>query len=191
MKIFSSLTPRSSVAVLGYYGFGNLGDELLLQACVNLLNANDINNITALSNDPAETQKNFNVNAINRWKIFEVSKTLRSCDYLLLGGGGLFQDSTSVKSCLYYWGVVRLAKFFGVKVLAVGQSIGPLNSRLAKFFTASALRACEKIHVRDQNSFDIAKSLGCKDVELGFDIVMSLETHPAPLTPHPSLVINR
>lgn len=184
---------NGSCVVLGYYGFGNLGDELLLRACVKILNSRGIDNdkIIALSNSPDETRKAFNIRAVNRWKIFEVAKALRSCDALILGGGGLFQDSTSVKSCAYYWGVVRLARFFGLKVFALGQSIGPLKSRLAKFFAGDALRACERVHVRDQNSFNLAKSFGCQDTELGFDIVMTLAAfEAAPPPARPLMLVN-
>ena len=165
-----------SSLLLGYYGFGNLGDELLLQASIKILNERGIENknIIVLSNNPEETQKNFHVESVNRWKIFEVLKAVRKSKNLILGGGGLFQDSTSLKSCVYYWGVVRLAKFLGLNIFALGQSIGPLNSRLSKFLTRNALRACEKIQVRDENSFNIAKNFNIKNLELAPDLVLKL-----------------
>ena len=165
-------------ALLGYYGFGNLGDELLLQACLELLGSNDV---IVLSNNPEETSRNFNIKSINRWKFFQVVKALINSENLLLGGGGLFQDSSSVKSCLWYWGIVRLAKILGVKIFAVSQSIGPLNHKLSKILTKNALRACEKIHVRDENSYNLAKNFGCKNVILGHDLVFMLK--PSPLLP--------
>ncbi|MBR6901203.1 MAG: polysaccharide pyruvyl transferase family protein, partial [Synergistaceae bacterium] len=136
------LSPNSYL-LLGYYGFGNLGDELLLRACIKILNERGIENekIIVLSNNPEETRKNFNVKAVNRWKIFEVIKALRKSEFLMLGGGGLFQDSTSIKFCVYYWAVVRLAKLLGVKISAIGQSIGPLNSKIAKILTSNAFKA--------------------------------------------------
>ena len=167
-----------SSLLLGYYGFGNLGDELLLQACIKILNERGVENenIIVLSNNPEETKKNFNVASVNRWKIFEIVKTMRKCENLILGGGGLFQDSTSLKSCVYYWGVVRLAKFLGLNIFALGQSIGPLNSRLSKFLTRNALIACEKVQVRDENSFNIAKNFNVKNLELASDLVLKLKS---------------
>ena len=197
MKInnfFPSSPPApNSCLILGYYGFGNLGDELLLKACIKILNENGINNekITALSNNPEETKKNFNISSVNRWKIFEVVKALRKSNFLILGGGGLFQDSTSIKSCFYYWGIVRLAKFFGLKVFAWGQSVGPLNYKISKFFTGSALKICEKVYVRDENSFNISEKLGCKNLIKGFDLVMTLKKSASCfLTPDSCLIIN-
>ena len=169
------LTPNSYL-LLGYYGFGNLGDELLLRACIKILNERGIENknIIVLSNNPDETQKNFDVESVNRWKISEVVKAMRKSENLILGGGGLFQDSTSVKSCVYYWGVVRLARLFKLKIFAIGQSIGPLNSKISKFLTRNALRLCDKVHVRDENSFNIAKNFNIKNLELGSDLVLKL-----------------
>ena len=167
----------NSYLLLGYYGFGNLGDELLLEACIKILNSKGISNenIIALSNNPEETQKNFKIKSVNRWKFFEVVKAMQKSENLILGGGGLFQDSTSVKSCVYYWGIVRLAKFFGLKIFALGQSIGLLRSGLAKFLTRDALKLCEEIQVRDENSFKTAKSFGCKNLILGEDLVLQLK----------------
>lgn len=167
---------RYKAAILGYYGFGNLGDELLLQACLEILEKHGIERekIIVLSNNPSETSENFHVDSVNRWKFREVSAAFRESEKLILGGGGLFQDSSSIKSCIWYWYIVRLAKFLGLKIFALGQSIGPLNSKISEIFTANALKLCEKIHVRDENSFETAKKFGCKNVLLGCDLVMTL-----------------
>ena len=178
--------------LLGYYGFGNLGDELLLKACIKILNELGIGNgeITVLSNNPKETQENFNVQSANRWKFLEVVKAMRQSENFILGGGGLFQDSTSVKSCVYYWGMVRLAKLFGLKISAIGQSIGPLNSKISKILTENALRLCGRVHVRDGNSFEIAKNFGVKNLELGHDLVMTLKPAKISEQTHDLILVN-
>ena len=165
------------VALLGYYGFDNLGDELLLQACINIITRNGIERekILVLSNNPEESSQNFHVNSINRWNYREVMRAFRETETLILGGGGLFQDVTSLKSCVWYWGIMRLAKLFGVKILAWGQSIGPLNSKLSRIFAGNALRLCGKIHVRDDNSLKLAGVLGCKNIMKGNDLVLTLK----------------
>lgn len=163
--------------LLGYYGFGNLGDELLLKACIKILNERGISNeeIIVLSNNPVRTRENFNVKSVNRWKFSEVVKAMREASNFILGGGGLFQDTTSVKSVVYYWGIVRLAKLLGLKIFAWGQSIGPFNSKISKILTGDAFRLCERVNVRDENSFNIAKELKIKNPELGQDLVMTLK----------------
>ena len=157
-----------------------------------MLNEHGIDNkkITVLSNNPVETQKNFNVRSVNRWKFLEVVKAMRESENFILGGGGLFQDSTSVKSCVYYWGIVRLAKLFGLKIFAIGQSVGPFNSKLSRILTGDALRLCERVHVRDRNSFEIAKKFNVKNLELGHDLVMNLEPSKNPEQTRDLMLVN-
>ena len=102
---------KFKAALLGYYGFDNFGDELLLRACLDILARRGIERkkILVLSNNPEETSKTFNVKSINRWHYGEVVKALRNTEILILGGGGLFQDVTSVKSCA--WTINRAVTF--------------------------------------------------------------------------------
>ena len=168
---------RYKAALLGYYGFGNLGDELLLRACLEILASIGVERqeISVLSNNPEETARNFSVDSVNRWSFVEVLRVLRETERLVLGGGGIFQDRTSLKSCVWYWGIVRLARILGVKVFAAGQSVGPLSSRTARLLAGNALRSCGLVHVRDEKSKVLAESLGCKNVVKGFDLVMTLK----------------
>ena len=182
---------RYRPALLGYYGFGNLGDELLLRACLELFGRYGLEreNIIVLSNAPEDTSGTFGVASVSRWRYRDVARVLRQSDSLVLGGGGLFQDTTSVMSCVWYWGIVRLAKFLGCKVFALGQSIGPLKSGLSRMLAGDALRVCRKVHVRDDASLRIAESLKCRDVIPGGDLVMTLKprTGDTPLHFPPNL----
>ncbi len=163
-------------AILGYYGFGNLGDELLLSACLAMFDRCGVSrdSVVVLSNSPAQTSRDFGVASVNRWAFREVVSALRKSDTLLLGGGGLFQDSTSILSCAWYWALVRLAKFLGCRVWSLGQSVGPLKSRVSRMLAGNALSACCAVHVRDEKSLALAADLGCKDVKAGSDLVMTL-----------------
>ena len=173
---------KYKAAILGYYGFGNLGDELLLTACLDMFTRCGVNrdSLVVLSNDPDETSRSFGVASVQRWKFREVAKALRQSQTLLLGGGGLFQDKTSVKSCVWYWGIVRLAKFLGCRVWALGQSIGPLRSRVSRRLAGDALRLCKAVHVRDENSYRLAESFGCSNVIKGCDLVLTLKAGAVP-----------
>jgi len=142
------------VALCGYYGFGNLGDELLAEALVGLLEKHEIarSEMIILSSAPDLYEKRFGIKSIRRddpaalWKVFRRTKSL------LLGGGGLFQDVTSFRSCLYYWSVVRMAKLAGCRVWAFGNSIGPLKRKLSLHLTTNAYKACDFVAVRDHKA---------------------------------------
>ena len=99
--------------ISGYYGFNNSGDDALLMSIINgIRSTDDSAEITVLSKSPAETRKNYSVNAVNRYNIFSLIAKISCCDVLISGGGTLIQDATSTKSLVYYLSVIRIAKFF-------------------------------------------------------------------------------
>ena len=103
------------ILISGYYGFGNLGDELILKNIRNELERRFPGaGITVLSSCPADTRHCHGVNAISRWNPIRVSVAMWKSDLFILGGGGLIQDHTSSRSLLYYAGVLMLAWVFRV-----------------------------------------------------------------------------
>ncbi|NLL36604.1 MAG: polysaccharide pyruvyl transferase CsaB [Fretibacterium sp.] len=166
---------RYRVALAGYYGFGNLGDELLAQASLETLLRCGVERerVVVLSADPKATCRALRVESVSRWSFWDVLRTLVRSDTLLLGGGGLFQDVTSLRSCAWYWGLTRLARLCGATPWVLGQSLGPLNTRLGRALTQDALRGCRVVHVRDARSLKM-----CRDMKLpayqGEDLVFSL-----------------
>ncbi len=162
------------VLLLGYYGFGNLGDELLAEASVHLLHECGVarERIAILSAAPPDSEKRLGIRAFNRWKIGEMSAACSNSRTLLLGGGGLFQDATSLRSCLYYYAVMWVAKMKGMKIWAAGQSIGPLNSKASRAVARRAFSLCSYISVRDGRSLKMAEELGIR-AEFTPDLAMS------------------
>ncbi len=163
------------VALCGYYGYGNLGDELLAEALVSLLEKEGIGRerIIILSNVPQETKARLKTAVVNRNSPLAVWKALRKAETFLLGGGGLFQDSTSFRSCLYYWGTVRMAERAGCVPWAFGQSIGPLGKQFSRFLAFDALRRCRVRIVRDDHSLDWLEERGL-EAEKAPDAVFGL-----------------
>ena len=169
---------RYRVALAGYYGFGNLGDELLAEASIAALlrcgvDRGEIVLMSAAPEGCKQKRKKFGVDCVNRWKISQVCRALRQSKTLLLGGGGLFQDVSSLRSCLYYWWLVRMACFCGAVPWALGQSVGPLSTRIGRRLTRDALSRCRVLQVRDTASEALCASLGLS-VEAGDDLVLSL-----------------
>src|SRR6185437_3921635 len=96
------------ILLSGYYGFGNLGDEALLHVIVTQLRMRfpDLT-IEVLSAKPQETAAAAaGVSAIDRWNTREVRAAIERTDLLVSGGGGLLQNATSLRSLLYYVGIV-------------------------------------------------------------------------------------
>lgn len=150
------------VLLAGYFGFGNLGDELLAQVAVDFLTQNDVpkERIAILSADAQRSRKTLGIDAYGRWKIGTLRNAFSRTHSLLLAGGGLFQDSTSIRSCLYYWGLVKMARWCGCRAWALGQSIGPLRRAVSRRFARSAFSQCAYLAVRDRPSLAWAQKAG-------------------------------
>lgn len=190
------LTSRSSrrnfeVVLAGYFGFGNLGDELLASASIDFLveSGVDRNKIAILSADPDGSEKKFGVKAFDRWSLRTVSSVLSSADSMLFAGGGLFQDSTSIRSIIYYWGLSLMASCYSCKPWAVGQSVGPLRSAVSKILTRSAFRRCVHISARDESSQRLLAEQGLVS-SLMPDIVLGLKPHYVETFPDGPVMIN-
>ena len=142
------------ILLAGYFGFGNLGDELLLEAALKNLERCGVSRdkIAALSKDPEDTRSRFGIEAFNRWNISAVWGALDRSRLMIMPGGGLFQDATSWRSCVYYWGLVRIAAAKSTPTALLGQSVGPLSGKFARLLTKDALARCTYLAVRDKPS---------------------------------------
>ncbi|MDX2085729.1 MAG: polysaccharide pyruvyl transferase CsaB [Candidatus Melainabacteria bacterium] len=159
------LTPK--VVVSGYYGFGNLGDELILDVILHeLLQQGAV--VTVLSAQPRETEKTYRqrfhrhttcIHAIHRNNFVDIVDALGSAHLFVSGGGGLFQDVTGWGSVAYYGGLIRLARFFAVPVAFLGQGFGPVQGRWTKLWAREALLRCQSITVRDEASAQLVEQL--------------------------------
>ena len=76
-------------------------------------------------------------------------RTFRASDLVLSGGGSLLQDTTSLRSLIYYLWVVRLAQRHGAPVMFYAQGIGPLKRRSARSITRFVADRVRRITVRD------------------------------------------
>lgn len=162
-----------NVAVSGYYGFNNFGDEAILSVIVEHLKMLGAN-ISVISNNPSETSKYYQVHSVKNFNLLGLLGTILNCDILISGGGSLLQDATSFKSLLYYAFVIKLAQLAGKKVIIFAQGIGPLNSRKSQKIVKSLLSKATYVTVRDENSLKTVKTWGIR-AELVSDPVYSFQ----------------
>lgn len=148
-----SKTGRKLVVVSGYYGFNNLGDEAILEELISELKTLVAQeDIVVLSQDPNATASLYGVKAINRWQISKIAGLLGQTKLFISGGGGLFQDTGSVKSVIYYGGLINIARMAGAKVMVYAQGLGPLKAQLSKILTRQTFKLVNAIAVRDPGS---------------------------------------
>ncbi|MCL2817348.1 MAG: polysaccharide pyruvyl transferase CsaB [Clostridiales bacterium] len=150
-----------NILISGYYGFGNTGDEAVLAAMIEQLDAVMPGvKITVLSGDPGETAAAFGVTAVNRWRPWEIIRAMRRCDIFISGGGSLLQDATSARSMNYYLFLMLLARLLRRKVFVYAQGVGPLIRKRSRKRAAFVLRRCHRVTLRDEDSARLLLSLG-------------------------------
>lgn len=147
------------VVISGYYGFGNLGDEALLAVIASRLRSRHPEmKIDVLSATPGETAARFGVEATPRWRMGAVRQAIARADVVLSGGGGLLQSATSLRSLVYYAGILRTAIRSRRKAMIFAQSIGPLDA-IGSFIVRRFCRGVSRATVRDERSRAILSTL--------------------------------
>lgn len=142
--------------------------------------AGDAVGLIVLSQNPEETTRLHGLPAVDRMRPAAVRGVLRQSDLLISGGGSLLQDTTSLRSLLYYLWVMRLAYRQGVPVMFYAQGIGPLRRRISRTLVRMAAQPAAYITVRDDASARLLASLGVTrpPIEVTADPAFALS--PAP-----------
>lgn len=157
--------------ISGYIGFDNFGDEAIAHVLTQKLKQNGAEKITLISSNHSRTSKLHDTDSCGMFKFLPV---LIDSDVLISGGGSLLQDVTSLKSLLYYLGVIFTALIFGKKVEIFAQGIGPINSKFGQMLTKFLLKRVNKITVRDIESQNLLMTWGIKS-ELVNDPILDLD----------------
>lgn len=154
------------IVISGYYGFGNLGDESLLDIITHSV-AETVPGVrlAALTRHPHADRARTGLYCISRFNMLSVMYNLKRAKLLISGGGSLLQDTTSRRNLVYYAGVIRIAEKLGTKVCVLANGIGPVkyesNRRLAK----KVIQAADRVSVRDADSRAVLLGLGVDDGE--------------------------
>ncbi|GGM10132.1 polysaccharide pyruvyl transferase CsaB [Deinococcus aerophilus] len=164
----------SRVAVSGYYGFGNTGDEAIALSIVREVKTRGLTPLL-LSNTPHDTAQTYGCEAAPRMNPAALLLAVARSRVLLSGGGGLLQDRTSARTLTYYLGVIRLARLLGKRVVIFNQSVGPLSPQGGR--RVAAALAGLRIIVRDEGSLNTLEQLGLRG-ELGGDPALLLRPTP-------------
>ncbi len=144
---------RDLVVISGYYGFDNLGDEAILEELTcQLKRLIEPEKILVLSATPLATAKKYGVSSVSRTDGLRFGKALLRARLFISGGGGLFQNTRNLKSVIFYFGQILLARLLGCPVFIFAQGIGPLKGGIARALTRSAFALTNTCSVRDAGS---------------------------------------
>jgi polysaccharide pyruvyl transferase CsaB len=165
----------------GYYGFGNFGDEAILRVFVDQWRARRPDDtITVLSGNPMQTASAYGVEAMPRLNPRDVADAIKRSHIVVSGGGGLLQNATSLRSLLYYTGIIREAKRAGRKAAIFAQGVGPLDF-IGKQVVKRTCGDVDMAIVRDDDSAALLQPLVPRvPVEVAADPVFLTPTAIAP-----------
>jgi polysaccharide pyruvyl transferase CsaB len=157
------LKKMKRVVVAGYYGFGNTGDEAILGAMLaDLYEREPGLSAVVLAEDTAATAATHGVAAIHWRDVAGIAAAIRDADLVLLGGGGLFQDTLAFDPAAiltprhhgvsFYGGIPLLAAALGKPCALYAVGIGPLNTDAGRAGTRAAVSRAGLVTVRDAES---------------------------------------
>lgn len=155
------------ILVLGYYGFGNFGDELILTALQEELSEVDCDAVFAVKR-PEQYENPLCARhvLVDRCNRAYMRSAFRSCDAVMLGGGGLVQDVTSWHNSLYYLGIPLAGDLCGKTLIAYAQGVGPVQRVFTSHLVRTVFGRMSLIDVRDTESRDLLRACGLRNSEI-------------------------
>jgi len=142
---------RTRVVLLGWYGSNNTGDEALAQVITDQLRHRGFTGLVALSTNPARTAERLGIESRPRLLFHPGTlSALRGASALILGGGGLLQDGTSVYNLPVYAAYAVAARLLGVKVIGWGLGAEPLYTLLGRLLVRLIVHSSAYFSVRDE-----------------------------------------
>ncbi|UCD92972.1 MAG: polysaccharide pyruvyl transferase family protein [Methanobacteriota archaeon] len=169
------------IAICGWYGAGNLGDEAILSAIIEGVRTR-IPDCTfhVFSKNPDRTSSDHQVES-SSLKLLALPRSLeilKGCDAFILGGGVfLHKYSSSLK----WMSRPTIAQMMRIPVVfyALGVDRTVLQSRGAKRLIGGVAKRAKVIIVRDENSRDVLLEMGVKEpIEVTVDPVFSMSPPP-------------
>lgn len=185
---------RNTFFLSGYYGQGNLGDDLLLRATIEgicrispvrrfiVRNEGDVAGLNGLS-VPIELTGIDKIAADQaRSKFSRLVSTLvvyrrylRQCDWFIFGGGTVFHERLSVVPLIMTFLVCLLARLMGVRIAALGVGVAAMHSMTGRFLLRLIIALSDIFAVRDDAALaECVRAGSGNKVILTADIVFTM-----------------
>lgn len=145
------------VLLFGHIGRGNIGDDLMAQSILHLLEERGYKKIRILSNKGINDKyRYFKEGVMNYFK------NILWADVIILNGGNYLHDKSNNLRFLFspfikIGGVAILSLLLRRKFIMTGQGFGPFRSKLAEYGTRLIARSAHYISVRDEFSYELLK----------------------------------
>ncbi len=168
--------------LVGNYGVGNLGDELLREYFLKTFSEIDWVIVTAGHSQFSILNSQFHnvprfpfgLRSLLTTPWWKTLSALRQSDGMVFGGGTLFTDIESPKAPMLWWWHAFFAWMFRKKIILAFQGIGPFRTKIGTWCSRWVVARAELVIVRDAESFRRIASWKKKQCVLSFDPVLSL-----------------
>ncbi|MCW4005041.1 MAG: polysaccharide pyruvyl transferase family protein [Candidatus Bathyarchaeota archaeon] len=179
------------ILIAGYYGLGNIGDELILSGIISSIKKHIENPcFSVITNDPTGTLKLHAVNPVSQsfnrgmvsfiknqfveQEFFNVATAIDSCDVFVLGGGELLQD-LKIHYLPILLSLVKAAQIKGKTTVIYGIGAGPIDTKLGKYLCREVLNKVDLVTVRDDKSRVALENCGLRNVTQTADPAFAVE----------------
>jgi polysaccharide pyruvyl transferase CsaB len=178
---------KKHLTITGYYGFGNAGDDAILEALsARLVGLGfGLTVITYPDADTARLSATLGIEAIDGRDLQAAARAIEQSDALLIGGGGLIQDYlpsdpdthlTPRHGNLSFWTTMALlARSSGVPAIGYALGVGPLSTPEGRDHARMFFELLSLTIVRDEPSAALVEGLGLARPEVAADPAYLLE----------------
>lgn len=176
------------IAIAGWFGSDNLGDELILQSLIQSLQARDAEPVV-ISIDSARTRRDHAVTAITHrhpGQSPNLRRALRDVDAMAVAGG-IIQSETSPWNIPFHTSRLTAGARAGCAMAAVGMGVGHVQGPLGRRLARRSLGRFGRIVVRDAESAQRLRPWGLDAVVVGADPALALQ--PRPVDPDDTMCI--
>jgi polysaccharide pyruvyl transferase CsaB len=178
------------ILLIGWFGAGNMGDEAILISELLFLRKEiadvefhilsfDANRTRKLTAQIPEVKRIIRFGAKRKLLSSNISglfKSFGEVDFVLIGGGGLFQDIYNFYPIPFFTAMTLLARCFKKPVILYCVGFGPIHAPINKTLCRWAANAAHLISVRDKESASLLRGLGVtRSISVSSDPVFLLE----------------